>query len=72
MIAASGFEEEPRTALLCPSRKIIATSFDFVADLLNAEDLSYVVARDQPVPESRTETQTVMKILCLDEHVGIK
>src|SRR5712691_4356068 len=65
-------EEKPRVALLCPSRKIVVTGFDFIPDLLDAEDLPGRVVCDQPVPECRAEIHAVMEVLCLDKDIGIE
>ncbi len=67
-----GFYKKPGAAPIGPRRKFIAASLDFIADFFGAQNQTRRVRRDEPLPERRTEIQTVVQVLGLNEHVGVQ
>ena len=65
-------EEEPRTPLSCPLRKIISTRLNFVTDFLDTEDPPSLICLDEPIPETGTEIKTVVQVLRSDEDIRIQ
>ena len=52
-----------------PFRQLISTRMQFVCNLLNTGNPANLVLLNQPVPESRTEIETIMQILGLNKYV---
>ena len=55
-----------------PSSQSIVSSRDFISYFLDTENLPLRIAHDQPVPERRTEIQSVVKIVRRYKDIGIQ
>lgn len=67
-----GRQEESFALSMCPVGKRITTADEFIADLLDAGDDPGRVLSGQPFPEGRTEVETIMQVLGLDEYVRVE
>lgn len=55
-----------------PHRKLIISSFDFVADFLNAEYFLFNICGDKPVPECGAKIKPIISVLRLYKYVSIE
>ena len=67
-----GFQKESVAPSGCPSCEFICAGLNFITDRFSAKNQFLRVGLDQPVPERRTEIQTVMQVLGLNEDVGVQ
>ena len=60
------------TAISGPLRQLISAPMQFICNLFNTGNPAGLVLLDQPVPECRTEIETIMQVLGLDQNICIK
>ena len=65
-------KEETAATLGRPIGQLVGDGEHLVANFLNAEEGRGLVGSDQPVPECRTEIETVVKVFGRNEDVGIE
>jgi len=65
-------QKESGAAFFSPLGQLIVTRFEFVAYLLNAENVSRAILDVKPFPKCGAEIEAVVSILGLDEYVGVQ
>lgn len=65
-------QKEVISAICGPICELIGDSLNLVAYFFDAEYSSCRIALNQPVPECRAKIQSVVEVLCLNEHVGVE
>ena len=65
-------KEEVIASLCSPFRKLVPSSINFCTNALNAKDTTGCIAGYEPLPKAWAKIKAVMKILGLDENIGIK
>ena len=65
-------DKETGAKACSPRGELVSDSLELVAYFLDTEDLTGRVVYDKPIPEGRTEVETIMQVLGLDEDIGVK
>jgi hypothetical protein len=65
-------DKETGAKACSPRGELVGASLELVAYFLDTEDLTGCVVHDKPIPEGRTEVETIMQVLGLDEDIRVK
>ncbi len=66
------FQKEAISAIRRSIRKLIDDRLNLIAYFLDAEHLLRSIRLNQPIPERRAKIHSIVKVLCLNEHVGVE
>ena len=67
-----GLEEKIPSPQSCPRRQFICACNKLITNLFYAEYFFMSVLFHQPIPKSRAEVQSIMKVLRLNEHICVQ
>jgi len=65
-------KEEPASPVGGPFTESILYAFKFIFNSFNTEDYACLVRREEPIPKTRAKIQSIVQVLGLNEHVGVK